>query len=88
VLLFQLHDHIAREILHEDPHDTDYFGRKDVGTFLRSILTPGMSADWRVLLREKTGSGLSAEPMVRYFEPLLTWLRRENAGRRATLSDI
>jgi peptidyl-dipeptidase A len=38
VLLFQLHDHIAREILHESPRDTNYYGRKEVGTFLRSIL--------------------------------------------------
>jgi peptidyl-dipeptidase A len=40
VLLFQLHDHIAREILHQDPRDTNYFGNKEVGEFLRSILTP------------------------------------------------
>lgn len=88
VLLFQLHDHIAREILHQDPRDTDYYGRKDVGEFLRSILTPGMSVDWKELLREKTGSALSAEPMLRYYAPLMTWLKTENAGRKATLADI
>ena len=33
VLLFQLHDHIAGKILHEDPRDTNYFGRKEVGEF-------------------------------------------------------
>mgnify|MGYP001954371623 CR=1 FL=1 len=42
VLLFQLHDHIAREILGEDPHDTLYSGREDVGRFLASVLEPGM----------------------------------------------
>ncbi len=88
VLLFQLHDHIAREILHQDPRDTDYYGRKDVGEFLRSILTPGMSVDWKELLREKTGSALSAEPMLRYYAPLMTWLKTQNAGRKATLADI
>jgi len=88
VLLFQLHDHIANQILHEDPRNTNYYGRKEVGEFLRSILTPGMSADWRVLLREKTGSDLSAKPMLRYFEPLMAWLRKENEGRKATLAEL
>ena len=88
VLLFQLHDHIARELLHEDPRDTNYYGQKDVGTFLRSILEPGSSVDWRELLIEKTGSPLSAKPMLRYFEPLMVWLAKENAGRTATLGDI
>lgn len=88
VLLFQLHDHIAREILHQDPRDTDYYGRKDVGEFLRSILTPGMSVDWKELLREKTGRALSAEPMLRYYAPLMEWLKVQNQGRKATLADI
>ncbi|MSR62216.1 MAG: peptidase [Planctomycetes bacterium] len=88
VLLFQLHDHIAHEILHEDPRDTNYFGRKDVGEFLRSILTPGMSVDWRELLKEKTGSALSAKPMLRYFEPLMGWLKEQNRGRKPTLGEI
>ena len=88
VLLFQLHDHIANQILREDPRNTNYYGRKDVGEFLRTILTPGMSVDWRALLREKTGSELSAKPMLRYFEPLMGWLKQENAGRKATLGEI
>jgi peptidyl-dipeptidase A len=88
VLLFQLHDHIAREILHEDPHDTNYYGRPEVGEFLRSILEPGMSVDWRELLVQTTGSGLSAAAMVRYFEPLLAWLREQNAGKTATLPEV
>lgn len=88
VLLFQLHDHIAREILHEDPRDTNYFGRKDVGEFLRSILTPGGSADWRALLREKTGSDLSAAAMLSYFEPLRAYLKEQNAGRKPSLKPM
>ena len=59
-----------------------------MGEFLRSILTPGMSVDWKELLREKTGSALSAEPMLRYYAPLLEWLKQENKGRKATLADI
>ena len=85
VLLFQLHDHIAREILHEDPRDTDYYGRRDVGDFLRSLLRPGALVDGNRLLEEATGRPLTAQPMLDYFEPLMEWLRVQNAGRTATI---
>ena len=88
VLLFQLHDHIAREILHEDPRDTNYYGREDVGAFLEGIMTPGASVDWREMLIESTGSDLSAEPMLEYFAPLMTWLQEQNQGRTHTLADL
>ncbi len=87
VLLFQLHDHIARKILQQDPHATDYYGNKAVGDFLRELMTPGASRDWRELLKEKTGEDLSAKAMVRYFEPLMAHLKKVNAGRKYTLSE-
>ncbi len=85
VLLFQVHDHIAREILHQDPRDTNYFGRKEVGDFLKGILRPGANTDWRKLLRDATGEDLSARAMIDYFKPLLEWLKTQNAGRKATI---
>jgi len=88
VLLFQLHDHIARNILRESPHDTSYYGRKDVGEFLQSMMRPGATVDWIELLREKTGSPLSARPMVDYFEPLRKWLVEQNRGRVSTLPPL
>jgi len=87
VLLFQLHDHIAREILHQDPHATNYYGSKEVGTFLRTILSPGGTRDWRELTREATGADLSAQAMLRYFEPLTAYLKEQNAGRTHTLPE-
>ena len=88
VLLFQLHDHIAKEILHEKPDDTCYYGRKEVGDFLRSILEQGACGDWREILRSKTGSELSAKAMVEYFEPLRKWLVEQNKGRKYTLPEL
>jgi len=88
VLMFQLHDHIANNILHEDPHDTNYYGRKEVGDFLRSMMRPGATVDWIQLLRDKTGSPLSARPMVDYFEPLRRWLIDTNRGRLSTLPPL
>jgi peptidyl-dipeptidase A len=82
VIKFQLHDHIAREILKQDPRDCNYYGNKQVGQFLRDILSLGATRDWNAVLREATGSGLSARPMMAYFEPLLAWLKDQNAGRK------
>lgn len=88
VLLFQLHDHIARRLLDEDPRDTSYYGREEVGAFLTEIMRPGASVDWRELLIRSTGRDLTAEPMLEYFAPLLDWLREENRGRRHTLAEL
>ncbi len=88
VLLFQLHDHIARNILKQDPHATNYYGSKEVGAFLTTILSPGGTRDWRELTREATGADLSAEPMLRYFEPLMAYLKTQNEGRTHTLPDL
>ena len=88
ILLFQLHDHIAHNILREDPHDTNYFGRKDVGRFLERILRPGATVESRKLLQDTTGQQLSAKAMLNYFEPLMKWLVSQNQGRRQTLPEI
>jgi peptidyl-dipeptidase A len=88
VLLFQLHDHIARNILKQDPHATNYYGSKEVGSFLTTILSPGGTRDWRELTREATGADLSAEAMLRYFEPLMAYLQEQNKDRVHTLPDL
>jgi len=82
VLKYQLHDHIARRILHEDPRSANYYGRKEVGDFLRSILRQGATRPWREVLREATGEDLSTRAMLEYFQPLREWLEKENAGRK------
>ncbi|MFT2009402.1 M2 family metallopeptidase [Pontibacter sp. 13R65] len=85
VILFQLHDHIAKNILKQDPHATNYYGSKEVGAFLKSIMYPGASADWRQMLKDKTGEELSARAMVAYFQPLMDYLKEQNKGRKYTM---
>lgn len=85
VLLFQLHDHIANNILKQDPRATDYYGSKEVGEFLKKIMTPGASRDWRIVLKETTGEELNANAMLRYFEPLMKYLQEVNKGRKHTI---
>jgi peptidyl-dipeptidase A len=88
ILLHQFHSHIARKILGQDPRNTNYYGNKKVGEFLRGILKLGATRDWRVVLQETIGSDISARAMLDYFEPLLEYLRKENEGRRHTLGDV
>ena len=88
ILLHQFHRHIARKILAQEPRNTNYYGNKKIGAFLGSILKLGATRDWRTVLQESIGEDISAEAMLDYFEPLLQYLRKENAGRRHTLGDI
>jgi peptidyl-dipeptidase A len=88
VLLFQVHDYISKNILHQDPHFTNYYGNKEIGKFIGDIMRPGGSGDWRKLLKDKTGEDLSARAMLDYFAPLMDWLKKENAGRKYTLPEM
>jgi peptidyl-dipeptidase A len=81
VLKFQLHDYIARKILHQPPQSCNYAGNKDVGTWLNNILKKGATEDWRKVLKEATGEDISTRAMVEYFQPLMTWLEEQNKGR-------
>jgi peptidyl-dipeptidase A len=85
ILLFQFHVHIAQQLLHQDPHATNYYGNKAVGDFLKKLMYPGASVDWRKHLKENIGEDMSARAMVNYFEPLMTYLQKENEGRTHTL---
>ncbi|MEP6975150.1 MAG: M2 family metallopeptidase [Spartobacteria bacterium] len=82
VLKFQLHDYIARKILHQPPQSCNYAGNKEVGTWLQNILKKGGTEDWRKVLKEATGEELSTRAMVEYFQPLMAWLEEQNKGRQ------
>lgn len=87
VLMFQLHQHIAENILHQPATATNYYGNKEIGAFLKEIMRPGASRNWRDVLKEATGEDMNAKAMLRYFEPLMTWLKAENKGRKYTLPE-
>ncbi|MGB6649388.1 MAG: M2 family metallopeptidase [Bacteroidota bacterium] len=88
VLKYHLHDYIARNILGQDPRSCNYTGNKEVGDFLKSIMRPGASRDWRIVLEEKTGESLGARAMLEYYEPLLVWLKEQNRGRKTVLANL
>ncbi len=82
VFKFQLHDHICRTILKQDPRNANYAQNKEVGAFLQGILRKGASEDWRKVLKDATGEDLSTRAMKDYFAPLTAWLEQQNRGRQ------
>lgn len=87
VLLHQFHAHIAREILNQDPRNTNYAGNTDVGAFLKSVLSLGATRDWREVMKEKLGEEVSAQALLAYFAPLMEDLKAQNQGRECTLPE-
>ena len=82
VFKFQLHDYIARKILHQPPQSCNYADNKEVGTWLNNILKKGGTEDWRKVLKEATGEDISTRAMMDYFKPLMNWLEEQNKGRQ------
>ena len=82
VFKFQLHDYIARHILHQPPQSCNYADNKEVGTWLNNILKKGGTEDWRKVLKEATGEDISTRAMMDYFKPLMSWLEEQNKGRQ------
>lgn len=87
ILLFQFHDYIAKNILKQDPHATNYFGSKETGKFIYEILKQGANCNWNQVLKDNLGSEMSAKPMLDYFAPLMDYLKKENEGRKYTLPE-
>ena len=81
VFKYQLHDYIARKILHQPPQSCSYAGNKAVGDFLKSIMEKGANEDWRKVLEEATGEKFSTRAMLDYYAPLMKWLEEQNKGR-------
>ena len=82
VLKFQLHDHIARKIIHQPPQSCNYAQSRAAGDFLHQIMEKGATENWRKVLRDATGEDLSTRAMVEYFRPLMSWLEEQNKGRK------
>jgi len=81
VILHQLHRYICREILDQDVRSANYYGNKQVGLYLHSILELGATRDWKTVMRQATGEELSSVALLEYFAPLMAWLQEQNKGR-------
>jgi peptidyl-dipeptidase A len=83
-LQFQLHEAACRRAGWRGPlHRCSLYADKSVGENLRAMLMLGASQPWPDTLEVFTGSRqISAEALLRYFEPLTVWLKQQNHGRQ------
>jgi peptidyl-dipeptidase A len=83
VLQFQFHEALCKAAGHQGPlHTCSIYGSKEAGQKLWAMMQLGASKPWPDALEAVAGTReMSAEPMVAYFQPLLTWLAKENEGR-------
>jgi peptidyl-dipeptidase A len=84
LIKYQLHNYIAKNILHQDPHNCNYYGNKEVGAWLWDLLKLGATRDWRTVIKEKTGEEISAKGMLEYFAPVMEYLKKENKGHNTS----
>lgn len=81
LLEFQIFDALCGAMGHTAQlHTCDIYRSREAGRILTDIMQAGESKHWKDvlrMLRTKT-NGLSAEPLLKYFQPLLSWLKVQN----------
>ena len=64
-------------------HRCSFYGNKEVGAKLNTMLAMGQSKPWPEALEAFTGSReMDAGPMLAYFAPLMAWLQEQNKDRK------
>ncbi len=64
-------------------HRCSFYGNKDVGKRLDAMLAMGASKPWPDALQAFTGKReIDGTAMIAYFKPLMTWLAKENQGKK------
>lgn len=77
---FQFQEALCKIAKHEGPlHKCDISNSTDAGQKLLQMLRLGKSEPWTLALESVVGSkNMDAGPLLRYFEPLFTWLQEQN----------
>uniref|UniRef100_A0A8U8C0S9 Angiotensin-converting enzyme n=1 Tax=Geospiza parvula TaxID=87175 RepID=A0A8U8C0S9_GEOPR len=80
VIQFQFHQALCDAASHKGPlHTCDIYQSKEAGKILGDALKLGFSKPWPEAMQLITGQpNMSAEALMSYFEPLMTWLEKEN----------
>ncbi|NWR35416.1 ACE enzyme, partial [Tachuris rubrigastra] len=87
VIQFQFHQALCSAAGHTGPlHTCDIYQSKKAGKILGDALKLGFSKPWPEAMQLITGQpNMSAEALMSYFEPLMTWLERENEKNKEVL---
>ncbi|KMS60394.1 peptidyl-dipeptidase A [Novosphingobium barchaimii LL02] len=85
ILQFQFYQAACKQAGWKGPlHRCSFYGNKQVGAKLNTMLAMGQSKPWPEALKVFTGSPqMSAKPMLEYFAPLKKWLDEQNKGEKS-----
>ncbi|XP_005179893.1 angiotensin-converting enzyme [Musca domestica] len=68
-------------------HNCDFYGNKDVGNVVKSMMTLGSTKPWKEviskILTEKPN--LCAEPLMEYYTPIVDWLKTINKQNKVKI---
>lgn len=84
ILQFQFYKAAAEQAGWTGPlHRCSFYGNQAVGERLNQMLAMGSSKPWPDALEAFTGSRkMDGSAMIAYFQPLMTWLEKENQGHK------
>ncbi|XP_072043034.1 angiotensin-converting enzyme-like [Amphiura filiformis] len=87
ILQFQFHEAMCNASGHTGPLlKCDIYKSHEAGKLLGDMLSLGSSVPWPDAMEKITGQReMSAEPLVKYFQPLMDWLEKENADMGETI---
>uniref|UniRef100_A0A3B4DX39 Angiotensin-converting enzyme n=1 Tax=Pygocentrus nattereri TaxID=42514 RepID=A0A3B4DX39_PYGNA len=80
VIQFQFHKALCEAAGHTGPlHNCDIYESKKAGKLLGDVMKLGYSKPWPEAMAMITGQPeMSVQPLMEYFQPLITWLEQEN----------
>lgn len=82
ILQFQIYEGLCNAANHQGPlHTCDIYRSREAGRLLTDILKLGRSVHWKEIIRMLTNGRtdrLSADSLLRYFQPLEQWLKVQN----------
>lgn len=83
ILQFQFYKSLCDAAGHEGPlYQCSFYGSEEAGKRFQAMLEKGASQPWQDTLAELTGSPeMSGEPMIEYFQPLMSYLEEQNANK-------
>uniref|UniRef100_A0A8C6WKM3 Angiotensin-converting enzyme n=1 Tax=Neogobius melanostomus TaxID=47308 RepID=A0A8C6WKM3_9GOBI len=81
VIQFQFHKALCNAANHTGPlHTCDIYQSKEAGKLMGDVMKLGFSKPWPEAMAMITGQPkMTAQPLMEYFQPLITWLEKENA---------
>ncbi|XP_061611297.1 angiotensin-converting enzyme [Phyllopteryx taeniolatus] len=82
ILQFQFHEKLCQAANHIGPlHTCDIYRSAKAGAILKKVLQAGSSKPWPVVLQEALGTNMmDAGALMRYFEPIIKWLDKQNVN--------